>query len=1031
MIVGRIQARQSTIVGRKVVSPTARSSPPDDNDVRVERAGHHSKQHFKNIAADDQKWESFAISLTGETADERSPEQNKALGQLRKEVLLGDVSPSYASNGPGNRLGLVSTKRSSSGIYVPSEGPSDGSVILPSNLRGKALQKASNDRFGEAIADRAMELGVDVSGGNVAAGSRPPSLADIQSETTSALDGEDNGASLFEAVTGISFDDLAVEQAILLELILQNAASGRNLPTVVVAGADSGLTLPTGVNAAYVPEKNVIILRSGLTQKEQKAALREEFGEFLASEADKAGISVGPGDAGARVLKALTGQKASEADRKDKPSDGGTVSLFGKTMAAEFQTSGSTTGLPPVAGGTPDSTVYGSADVVEGDSGKTLTRAALQAADTDGNGALSVSELVAIDGVSEAQAQKLVRIYGVPSNEGEFFIPLGDSGFDGVGVNLMVEEGVITIADTGDGPQASVVLSNAGNATIANALVRYTGYLRFAATPVAERNGRGASDFMLDAQETGISAEELDFATDAVLGDTKPLDGKNGHRDAIFSDFKGPNSKTGLTVNDLTDILDTGAIYIKRDPTDTTSDFIGFSAHRGMRPTITSGTDFTNFVMGFDANGNGVIEFSEFQAALTTLYGADSVSTEEAALLFNMFSSYDPATGRALTFSDAEAVFDEGAFVVGSDGNLVVTPSKLSPLRIQTALFSQIAEMRGIPEGQVVFATAAELSAASTAIFGAPLDMTKLSIRSYVTPNFDGDSYYSADNVQGAVYDGALVVGDDQTLTVSDELVAPSGATPDASSAYRTVHQDHPGSSNYGTGFFQGGHQVSSGQVHLGEGVSPDGLTRTTIYAPPEASEPEGSTTSVVNPLEFRSRRVAEVEVGQVNGYQMNRVDNGDGTVTWTIKGVKQTVKAGSELDNYLLDFQSFMRMTAVILEGPLAGESNHLEGRPNLELSQSSVDQNGNTVQVWVPRTNQFRTDANGNAAPIESGPVVTVNGEIVNPSRMFVGLSPVDGQEIIGFEYQDPISGGVTARPHRHSTQRAYEVCGRVRAA
>ncbi|KAB7609804.1 hypothetical protein F9L33_15665, partial [Amylibacter sp. SFDW26] len=95
--------------------------------------------------------------------------------------------------------------------------------------------------------------------------------------------------------------------------------------------------LPKGVNAAFIPSKGIILVREGLSPKEQKAAIREEIGEWFASSAEKAGVKLAKGDAGARVRSLIIGKEASAADFKANASDTTTVRFEGKTYQARAQ----------------------------------------------------------------------------------------------------------------------------------------------------------------------------------------------------------------------------------------------------------------------------------------------------------------------------------------------------------------------------------------------------------------------------------------------------------------------------------------------------------------------------------------------------------------------------------------------------------------------------------------------------------------------------------------------------------------------
>lgn len=818
-------------------------------------------------------------------------------------------------------------------------------------------------------------------------------LDPVRAEVQSDASDDDGLVALIEAITGRPIEELTLEEIMLLEMMIRRGARGNNIPTVVIADEEDGTTLPPGVDAAYVPEENVIILRPGLTPEQRRAALREEFGEFLAHQAQQAGIEVGPGDAGARVRGTLEGEAPDQADYVDRPSDGGEVTFEGETVAAEFST-----------------------DTVDIRSQRPAETAFLLSLDTNGDEVLTVDELVA-GGINRDQAERLVRLYGMPTETGEFVIPTGDSEFDGVGIDALIGDRVdygggdhdgvnagyvIRVSPDGDGvPRATIVLSNASDEIIAHALIRYVGYLRFqSATP--EQKEQGVAAFIRGVYVYGMTAKELDWATDAVLGDTKPFDGKNGHRDALFSDFKGPHPKTNLRLNNLLDMFETKAITVNRDPNQTGASFIGFSVHRGHRPIIRDSEDFGEYAINFDADGNGVLDYNEFRAALHSYYGAENVPEDVSLSLFNTYSSYSPETGRGLAFSDLVAIWDEEAFSIAPTGTLTFNVNNLSARRITKALFSRVAEKHGLPEGEITSATGDELSEASVAVFGVPLNFNAPGIANFGQINIHQTVYYSPATIVQALTYGAIFIDGNGQLRVRESALPvtvdePEGVTPET--PYTLSQHDNPGSASYGNGFTRGNHHVSRGQVHLGEEAGP--LGRTTIYIPSLAYEPSDGGTRVMNPLEYGFRSLTSWEIRQVRGSDMTRVDNGDGSTTWKIRNVTVTVATGGEEDEYLSDYQEF---SSPSIRPPVTkNASGQVVQHRNLERSHNYVDQDGNVVEIWVPRGNQFRTDANGNSIPIESSPVVVVNGDVVETSHMYIGLSRVDGTPIMGFTYTD----------------------------
>lgn len=151
-------------------------------------------------------------------------------------------------------------------------------------------------------------------------------------------DGSEQTA-LTEAILGRKTLDISMEEFAQAEKVIEEAMLLKNAPKVITVpaapNAGKGAALPPGVDAAFIPGKNVILVRGGLSGSERKAALREEFGEYLAGRITQSGIKVGPGDAGARFEKALAGKPADRNDTVANKTDTAFVRYQGKTYTAK------------------------------------------------------------------------------------------------------------------------------------------------------------------------------------------------------------------------------------------------------------------------------------------------------------------------------------------------------------------------------------------------------------------------------------------------------------------------------------------------------------------------------------------------------------------------------------------------------------------------------------------------------------------------------------------------------------------------
>ncbi len=447
----RTTATEASELGFKSVKikPKRTGSSP-----RLDAAEAKSKSRYAAIAKSDAMFEDFAFALTGKTAEERTPAENQALAQLRQEMLDGTIDPDFVEAGPANGPGADRLPSGVRGAFVSGGDGEQGRVLISGNLRGKQLQQTSDEEQGEAVADRAAQLGITVADGD--AGARVSSVA--------------NG-------TAVSPDDnpnLFVDQASDETTVISNGE-------VVTAKADADL-VANGDN-----------LRTGADGKVYD-------------------------------LNTAAGQQ-------------GYVESF----------------------------------------------------DTNGDG-LDRNELKAAlggDDVPDEKVDRFMQIYGTYDDRfGVYVIPTSGAnslkstspGYEYTGVGQMVSDGALYYRSGEGWENIGSSLGNASNDTLSHAMIRHAAIESHKNKPDGDTTSSRES--ILWYQTNGMEAPELDAATDTVLGDKKPLDSKNGHRDVIVGNFatEGSDGKR-INADGLTQAFGRGAL--KRKQSDSSDDsIIGFSAHR-------------------------------------------------------------------------------------------------------------------------------------------------------------------------------------------------------------------------------------------------------------------------------------------------------------------------------------------------------------------------------------------------------------------------------------------------------------------
>ena len=150
-----------------------------------------------------------------------------------------------------------------------------------------------------------------------------------------------DGKTVVERTTA---EQIIVDELILQEIGVLNNVTVRVVPQATLADIKAGkapaTARPKGVDAAYIPGKNVILVREGLSPQARKAAVTEELGERLGALAEARGIKLAPGDVGARVLKIVNKETLTKSDFDAKASDTAFVRYEGKTVKAKARAAG-------------------------------------------------------------------------------------------------------------------------------------------------------------------------------------------------------------------------------------------------------------------------------------------------------------------------------------------------------------------------------------------------------------------------------------------------------------------------------------------------------------------------------------------------------------------------------------------------------------------------------------------------------------------------------------------------------------------
>lgn len=240
-----------------------------------------------------------------------------------KASSTGKAAASYAAAAAKSKTPIVKTQAAqaaSTSAFMEARRP-----FLTSAAPSTVAQKSASDA-GTAVAT------------DVLAAAKDPSKRNL----------------LIAAITGKSPSQLTADQLQKVNRFLDDVAAGKvPLPKVSAAATSSDTTaftsaktnswyspdmIPVGINGAFVagPNGGRILVSADLSSASTTTTLQHEFGEALASAASKAGIVVGAGEAGDRMVSALSGKDPSQIASLNQAgtSDIITIRVGGKLVQA-------------------------------------------------------------------------------------------------------------------------------------------------------------------------------------------------------------------------------------------------------------------------------------------------------------------------------------------------------------------------------------------------------------------------------------------------------------------------------------------------------------------------------------------------------------------------------------------------------------------------------------------------------------------------------------------------------------------------
>lgn len=515
------------------------------------------------------------------------------------------------------------------------------------------------------------------------------------------------------ALTGKTAAERSPEQNRKLNQLRKEMQEGSIAPEFIEAdpaNSSGPNRLPRGARGAFVDDGagGRVLIAPHLRGQQLQQTSDEEQGEAIAARASDLGLDLADGDAGARARRAANGETVSldahAALFRDSASDTVMVISEGEVVFAEAD-----------AGPTPPSILTPETQL-----------AFLKSFDSDGDGYLDQSELQAAleaagasgDNIRPEQLNYLLTNYG-QNVGGTFRIPLTaektteESG--NVGAKEMLEHGAVRLSDDGMTLQAD--LTRIPTSVWAFSIIKFTAQQRSAT------DGRPVT--VQEVQQTGITAAELDDATDLFFGDWMPL--REDSRDLLARRFGSVRGGTvTLDKAELTHMFDRGAITLSTGEQD---DFIPISVNTDATPNLSNGAEASRYLMNF-AGDDGVLSEAEMTNALEDLPGDPPLSQEQIHTLMMFYGSQSDGsywvsnhgTREYTGVLDADAIelaVQEGVLGVNAEtGSVQVDFGQISSNRATTAAFQYIADQRGVPIEEVQSISGAELDDATDHVFG-------------------------------------------------------------------------------------------------------------------------------------------------------------------------------------------------------------------------------------------------------------------------------------------------------------------------
>ncbi|MEJ6402701.1 hypothetical protein [Yoonia sp. 2307UL14-13] len=548
-------AHLATTVGRKRTNTSAGGR-------RVTASAQESKERYRETAKDDKKFEEFAFALTGKTAGERTPKENAALKQLRQEMRNGEISPEFVEADPANSSGDDRLPTGVRGAYVSGGKGRQGRVLISPSLRGRQLERTSDEEQGEAVADRAAQLGIGVADGD--AGAR--------------ISGVVNGRAVTRKTDPALFKNAASDTVTVV-------SNGE----VVEAEADAQSGSPA---------------QTTLTIEFKKGSKAQSEVQYY-DETTQQWITVATGnDGNGNATVTVPGHVTLDKIRINNLRDGGTYQGNGTNARSSFASNGTTIGFEdkndddsfddvkvtttavlnqppaPSADGTEPFNVRGPDGQAYNLNDPNQREAYLKQFDKDGNGYLYADEAAEAFGGTAEHGQWIVRMYGTSNTDRtNVGIPVSENDANNtIGVDQMIADGSLFLYTDADGStRYAVDLAGATPETAANAMIRAEAQRR-----KEDGDERPMAQIIWEIETRGMNAQEMDWATDHLFGDKDPLNPDNGHADAIAENFGFRNERGDkqLVKASMVQIFSQGALKINQDK----GDHISISAHREPKP---------------------------------------------------------------------------------------------------------------------------------------------------------------------------------------------------------------------------------------------------------------------------------------------------------------------------------------------------------------------------------------------------------------------------------------------------------------